>query len=79
MSQITFSIANAFSKLRAPDFEPVLTYLRAERQDAMELMTRLSDEQSWRQLQGKAKLIEELLTLVETSPELMAKLQRASR
>jgi hypothetical protein len=74
MTNVTFSIANAFMKLRAPDMAPVVEFLRAEQQDAMAKMMDAGEEHQWRRLQGRAKLASELLDLVEKSAEIAAKL-----
>ena len=79
MSRVDFSIANAFMKLRAPELEPIVAFVRAERLSALELMSACTEEWQWRKLQGRAQLAEELLRLVEDAPSLAAKLKGAPR
>jgi hypothetical protein len=78
MKPVSFSIANAFMKLRAPDMAPIVEFIQAERQESLELMAKTGEEWQWRKAQGRAQFAEELLKLVETSPALAAKLN-ASR
>jgi hypothetical protein len=78
MRPITFSIANAFLKLRTNDLNPIVEFIQAERTESLELMAKTVDEWQWRKAQGRAQFAEELLKLVEESPALAAKLN-ASR
>lgn len=77
--KLTFSTANAFQKLKAPELAPIVEWIQAERQEALELMAVVGDEMRWRKAQGRAQLAQELLELVENSAELAAKLNVASR
>ena len=77
--KLTFSIANSFQKLRAPDLAPIVEFIQAERSEALELMSKVNDETQWRKAQGRAQFAEELLKLVEESPVLAAKLKDAPR
>ncbi len=77
--KLTFSIAKAFQKLRAPDLAPIVEFIQAERLESLELMAKVNDETQWRKAQGRAQFAEELLKLVESANELAAKFKDAPR
>ena len=77
--KLTFSTANAFQKLKAPELAPIVEWIQAERQDALELMAVVGDEMRWRKAQGRAQFAQELLVMVEKSSELAATLNNAPR
>ena len=68
--------ATAFLRLKAPELDPVVGYLRSVHQTALERLVEVNDECQLRKLQGRAQLAKELLDLVESSNELAAKLSR---
>ena len=77
--KLTFAIAKAFHMLNAPELNPIVAFIQAERQEALELMAKVGDETQWRKAQGRAQFAEELLKLVEDAPALAAKLKDAPR
>lgn len=76
MGQVNQFIATAFLHLKAPQFDPVRGHLASVYQEALEAMAEIKDEDQWRKLQGRAQLAKELLDLVESSDELVAKFSR---
>lgn len=66
----------AFNRLKLPEMEPVLTYMRALRTDTLEGLAQAGDDDQLRRLQGRARVLQELLDLVLSSDELAAKLSR---
>ena len=77
--KIDLQIANAYIRLKAPEFEPLVAHLKEVHQKALEDMADVGDELRWRRLQGRASLAKELLELVESSGELVTKLSRPQR
>lgn len=77
--KITFAIAKAFHMLHAAELAPIVEFVRAERQEALELMAKVVDEVQWRKAQGRAQFAEELLKLVEDSTALATKLKDQSQ
>ncbi len=77
--RVTLPIAQAFNKLKHAELNPIVEFLEASRGEALELMAQCGDEWQWRQAQGRAALIKELLDLVAKAPELADKLRRAPR
>lgn len=73
---LTAQTASALLRLKAPEFDAYRAYLAEEYQKALERMAAVDDENQWRRQQGRAQLAKELLDLVESSGELVAKLSR---
>lgn len=76
MARLTLSIANAFNRLKAPELSPIVEFIQAERQEALELMSRSTEEWQWRKLQGKAQFAEDLLKYVAEANALAGKLNQ---
>lgn len=75
MANISASTARAFTKLRAPELQPVTDWLREVHLKAMEDCSTSGLPDVWRKLQGRAALAKEILDLVESSAELVSKLE----
>jgi hypothetical protein len=69
-------IARCFSQLRAQEFQPLVEYLKAERNETLEALTQVQDQNTIYRLQGKAVLLKDLLEYVEGADALVAKLKR---
>lgn len=74
MSTLNRFIVAALLRLKAPEFDPLVGYLRAVHQKALEDMAAVGDHDQWKRLQGRAQVLKELLELVESSDKLAAKL-----
>lgn len=69
-------IAQCFARLRAPEFAPLLEYLRAERHESLEMMAQVADTDKIYRLQGEVGKLKEILGYIEGSETLIAKLKR---
>ena len=73
---LTIHAASAFQRLKAPEFDAFREHLEEEYHKALVRMSEIVDAEQWRRLQGRAQLAKELLDLVESSGDLVAKLSR---
>lgn len=74
--RITEQVARCFAVLRAPEFDPLLEYLRAERQGLLEQMAQVHDEKVLFRLQGEVGALKKLIDNVENAEVLIAKMKR---
>ena len=74
--RITEQIARCFALLRAPEYDPLLEYLRAERQGILEQMAQVHDEKIIYRLQGEAGALKRVIDNVENAEALIAKMKR---
>jgi hypothetical protein len=65
-------------QLQEPGFEPLLEWLRAERQRNMETLVSSNDDTAMHlhQLQGRARALGELLILVDGARDYLTKLEK---
>jgi hypothetical protein len=75
MATLDRHIVASFLRLKAPEFEPYLAYIKSVHQKALEDMSTVSDPDIWKQLQGRARLAKELLDYVESSATLATKFE----
>lgn len=61
MSKIDVRIARSMRMLHTPEMAPILEYLKAERQEAMEVAVQANDMAVIRKAQGKAEFIKRFL------------------
>jgi hypothetical protein len=66
---------SAFMRLKAPEVSHVLAWFESVYRKAAEDCAKVADEDQWRRLQGRAQLAKEVLDLVESSPQVLAKLE----
>lgn len=71
--KIDEKVVRCFSHLRAPEFAPFLEYLKAEKQQALEMMAQVTDVDKIYRLQGKAGAVGDLISYVENAEALIAK------
>lgn len=76
MAQFDERVARCFGNLRATEFTPLLEYLKAERQAALELLIKVIDVEQIYRLQGRVVALGEILQKVEGADALIAKLKR---
>ena len=76
MVRIDVRAARAFAHLKAPEFIPLVEYLKAQRQDALEQLGTSNSEQQIYRLQGEAVILKELLGHIENAEALLAKLKK---
>ena len=69
-------IARCLGWLRAEEFSPLLEYLKAEKQETLEMMAQVVDLDKIYRLQGKAGSLGELIQLIEGAEALIAKMKR---
>jgi len=77
--QIDLIPANALSKLRLHEFQPVLVHIRAVREDALERMAVAGDQNQWLRAQGRAQVAKELLDTIQGIEQIVTKLTSAPR
>lgn len=77
--QIDLITANALSKLRLQEFQPVLEHIRAVREDALERMAVAGDTNQWLRAQGRAQVAKELLDTIQGIEQIVNKLTSAPR
>jgi hypothetical protein len=68
-------IARCLCRLQDPEFEPLLDFLRAARDDEHAMMEVAADEAQLRRGQGRARLLGELLTEIDRARETLKKLE----
>lgn len=69
-------VARCFAHLRAEEFNPLVEFFRAERQEILERMAQIPDEKVIYRLQGEAAKLKDFLDYVEGAEELIAKMKR---
>lgn len=69
-------IARCFSQLRAPEFQPLVDFLRAERHETLERLAQVQDRDTIYRLQGEVVKLRDLLGYIEGAEALIAKLKR---
>ena len=74
--KINEQLARCFGTLRAPELAPYLEYLKAEKQEALELMAQVVDLDKIYRLQGRVASLGELIQLIEGAEALIAKMKR---
>jgi hypothetical protein len=72
--KLTPQIVRSFMLLRHPDFSSLRDWIEGERNEALERMASVRDVESWRADQGRAKVLKEILEMVDSSDTLMEKL-----
>lgn len=72
-------IARCFSHLRAQEFEPLRAYFKNKRLETLENLAQTTDEKLIFRLQGEAGMLGELISHIEKSEILIAKLKANSR
>lgn len=75
MANINATTARAFLRLRAPELQPVVDWLRDVHLKAMEDCSTTGLPDVWRKQQGRAALAKEILAIVESSDELVSKIE----
>lgn len=75
MSSVDRFVATSFLRLKAPEFEPFIGFVKSVHQKALDDMAVVNDPDMWRKLQGRAQLAKELLDYVESSSTLVAKFE----
>ena len=76
LTKPTESELRALASLKHPQMIPVVELLRRELVSTDKLLRDTHDEVSLRQLQGRAKLLEEFMSTVDSSNETLEKLAR---
>lgn len=71
-------VVRCFSHLRAPEFAPLVEYLKAYRLEALERMAQVNETDRIYRLQGQVGAVREILDLVEGAESIMARMN-ASR
>lgn len=72
-------IARCFSLLRAQEFEPLRAYFKETRLETLEKMAQTNDEKLLFKFQGEVKALGEILSTIENSENLIAKIKANSR
>lgn len=73
MTPLTPQVVRAFALLRSPEFAPLMDYLKATRDDALENMALAQQQEVIFRYQGQTKLLKDLIELVDKAPALMNK------
>lgn len=68
--------ARCFAHLRAPEFISLVEYFRAVRQERLERLAMVMDQDQIYRLQGEAGMLKEILDNIEGAEVLIAKLKR---
>lgn len=76
MVRIDERIARCFGLLRNPEFEPLVKYLRACREESLNAMAEISDPVQIHRLQGAVGTLKSLLEDIDQADELIKKLKR---
>ena len=76
MIRVDARVARALAHLNNPEMKPLVDFLRAQRLDVLEQLTKASTEQQIYRLQGEAGTIGELLGLIEGAEALLLKLKQ---
>lgn len=79
MVRVDERAARAFAHLRAPEFSPLVDYLKARRQDALEQLAQVNLDVQIYRLQGEAVVLKDILGYIEGAEALLAKLKDRSR
>lgn len=74
MIKIDQKIALCFGRLRHSEFAPLMDYLKAQYEETLDRLVTANPE-IVRDLQGKAKILKELISYIEKNDELIAKLK----
>lgn len=74
MLRLDEQVARCFQRLQAKEFEPLLEYLKASRQDTLETLVGTVQKEQIYRLQGEAAILADLLGHVKNSNELVTKL-----
>jgi hypothetical protein len=72
-------VARCFTFLRGPEFNYLLEYFRAKRQESLEMMAQVSDTDKIYRFQGEAGVYKEILDSIENAEALIAKFNAKSR
>ena len=67
-------VVRCFSHLRAPEFAPLVEYLKAYRLETLERMAQVGEPDKVYRLQGQVGAIREILDLVEGAESIMARM-----
>ena len=67
--------AQAFSRLRAPEYAPLVAYLEAQRQRTLENLAVATTEVQIFRLQGESETLKRVLELIKGAEALIAKLK----
>lgn len=73
MAKVDRFVAANFLRLKAPEFDALRGYLNAVYQEALVSASTVDSPDHWRKFQGRAQLCKELLDLMESSSDLVAK------
>jgi len=73
--RLTLEAAQSLRRLKAPEFEPLIHWLEQVHLEALHAMAEVSDENTWRKLQGRAQIVQQLLENVRSSDTLVVKLK----
>ena len=68
-------VIRCFSQLRSPEMQPLTEYLKGVKAETLEKLSQVGDVEQVYRLQGKVGAIRELLELVETSEDVIAKMK----
>lgn len=76
MVKVDERVARCLGMMRSSDFEPLMTYLRALRQEQLEMMAVAIDMPHIHKFQGKADILKTLIEFVDNNDALIKKLKR---
>jgi len=72
-------VARCFTFLRGPEFNHLVEYFRAKRQESLEMLAQVHDQHMIYRLQGEVGVYKEILDSIENAEALIAKLNAKGR
>jgi hypothetical protein len=76
MIRVDARVARALAHLNNPEMKPLVDFLKAQRLDVLEQLTKAATDVQIYRLQGEAELLREFLELIEGAEALLSKLKQ---